>query len=428
LPAESISKGLGRKLGPFAERNFRVFYVGYTTSLLGSAMSAIALTFAVLGAGGSPADLGFVFAANVVPQVLVMIGGGVLADRVGRRVVMLSTDSIRFVVQATMTAALIVGRPPIWLFVLLAAMLGTGQGFFNPALGGLRAEIAAPDKLPDANALLSVAQSATMVLGPALAGILIAVSSPAVVIALDAASFGVSVLSLALLSVPPARPAVQSPWRDLADGWAVFRAQTWLWLTTVQFTLFNLFTWAPYLLLGPIMARDYLGGARAWGIVVTAYAGGSVLTGLALVGRRPRRLLTIAMLGTFGYPLPCLMLGLREPLYLVAAAALAGGAGSAVFNTYSSTTMQQRVAPEMLGRTTAFTLTGAYALGSMGFAIIGPIAALTGPAPLLLFGAGYSALSSAVVLAAPAIRSVRWQQPPDSAGPPAGQPAASGAG
>jgi hypothetical protein len=428
LPAESISKGLARKLGPFAERNFRVFYVGYTTSLLGSAMSAIALIFAVLGAGGSPADLGFVFAANVVPQVLVMIGGGVLADRVGRRVVMLSTDSIRFVVQATMTAALLVGRPPIWLFVLLAAMLGTGQGFFNPALGGLRAEIASPGKLPDANALLSVAQSATMVLGPALAGTLIAVSSPAVVIALDAASFGVSVLSLALLSVPPARPAVQSPWRDLADGWAVFRAQTWLWLTTVQFTLFNLLTWAPYLLLGPIMARDYLGGARAWGIIVTTFAGGSVLTGLALVGRRPRRLLTIAVLGTFGYPLPCLMLGLREPLYLVAAAALAGGAGSAVFNTFWSTTLQQRVAPEMLGRATAFTLTGAYALGSMGFAIIGPIAALTGPSPLLLFGAGYAALSSAVVLAAPAIRSVRWQQPPDPAAPPAGQPAASGAG
>jgi MFS family permease len=196
----------------------------------------------------------------------------------------------------------------------------------------------------------------------------------------------------------------------------------------VQFTLFNLLTWAPYLLLGPIMARDYLGGARAWGIIVTTYAGGSVLTGLALVGRRPRRLLTIAVLGTFGYPLPCLMLGLREPLYLVAAAALAGGAGSAVFNTFWSTTLQQRVAPEMLGRATAFTLTGAYALGSMGFAVIGPIAALTGPSPLLLFGAGYAALSSAVVLAAPAIRSVRWQQPPATAAPPAGRPAASGAG
>ncbi len=407
-----------------------MFYAGYATSLLGSAMSTVALTFAVLGSGGSPAELGFVFAADVVPQVLVMIGGGVLADRVGRRVVMLTTDTSRLAVQATLAAALLAGRPPIWLFVLLAALLGTGEGFFNPALGGLRAEIAPAGKLPDANALLSVAQSATGVAGPALAGILIAVTSPAVVIALDAASFGVSILSLAFLTVPMARPPSQSPWRDLADGWAQFRAQTWLWLTTVQFALFNLFTWAPYLLLGPIMARGYLGGARAWGIVMSAYAAGSVLAGVALVGRRPRRLLTVAVIGTFGFPLPCLMLGLREPLFLVAAAALAGGAGSSVFSTFWSTTMQQRVAPDMLGRATAFSLTGAYALGSLGYAIIGPVAALVGPARLLLFGAGYATLSSTLVLATPAVRSVRWQAPAPlpvpasrAAPPPAAAPA-----
>lgn len=402
---------MAKRLGPLRERNFRIFYAGYTTSLLGSAMSSIALTFAVLGDGGSPADLGFVFAAVVVPQVVVMIGGGVLADRVGRRVVMLSTDSTRLAVQAALAVALFTGRPPIWLFVVLAGLLGTGSGIFNPALGGLRAEVASPDKLPDANALLSVAQSGSVVVGPALAGILIAISSPAVVIALDAASFGVSVLSLALLAIPPAAPSAQSPWRDLADGWRQFRAQTWLWQTTVQFALFNLFTWAPYLLLGPIMARDYLGGARAWGFVTTTLAAGSVLTGLALVGRRPRRLLTVAMIGTFGYPLPCLMLGLRAPLYLVLVAAFAAGVGSAVFNTYEATTTQQRIAPQMLARVTAFTLTGAYALGSMGYAVIGPLASLIGPSRLLLFGAGYATLSSALVLASPAVRSIRWQDP-----------------
>ena len=117
-------------------------------------MSRIALTFAVLDSGGSAADLGYVFAANVVPQVLVMLGGGVLADRVGRRPVMLITDTARLAVQGTLAAVLFAGRPPIWVFVVLAGLLGTGEGFFNPALGGLRAEIAPPDKLPDANAML----------------------------------------------------------------------------------------------------------------------------------------------------------------------------------------------------------------------------------------------------------------------------------
>jgi MFS family permease len=261
-----------RRLGPLDERNFRTFFVGYSTSLLGSAMASVALTFAVLDSGGGPADLGYVLAADVVPQVAVMLGGGVLADRVGRRPVMLTTDTIRLAVQGTLAALLFTGRPTIWAFVLLAGLLGTGEGFFNPALGGLRAEIAPRDKLPDANALLGVVQSGSAIIGPALAGSLIALSSPAVVIACDAASFGVSVACLARLAVPATSPARQSAFRDLADGWAVFRAQTWLWVTTLQFALFNLFAWAPYLLLGPILARQYLGGASAWGIIAASYA------------------------------------------------------------------------------------------------------------------------------------------------------------
>ena len=371
-------------------------------------MSAIALTFAVLDSGGGPADLGYVFAANVVPQVLVMLGGGVLADRAGRRPVMLITDSARLAVQATLAALLFAGRPPIWVFVLLAAMLGTGEGFFNPALGGLRAEVAPREQLPDANALVGVAFSATSVAGPALAGVLIAVTSPAVVIACDAASFGISVLCLARLTVPAARPHAQSPWRDLADGWTQFRAQTWLWLTTVQFALFNLLTWAPYLLLGPILARQYLGGAGAWGIIVAAYAAGSVLTGLALLGRRPRRPVLVAVIGTFGYALPCLMLALRAPLPVVAAAALVAGVGSETFGTLWQTTMQQRVPAEMLGRTTALSLTCSFALGSAAFAIIGPLAGLIGAGRMLGFAAAYATVSSVVVLATPAVRSVRW--------------------
>src|SRR6185437_2844074 len=110
------------------ERNFRVFYAGYSTSLLGTAMSRIALTFAVLGSGGTAADLGYVFAASVFPQVLIMIGGGVLADRIGRRPLMLVTDTARLAIQAALATALFIGRPPLWLFIALSALLAVGEG------------------------------------------------------------------------------------------------------------------------------------------------------------------------------------------------------------------------------------------------------------------------------------------------------------
>ena len=372
-------------------------------------MSRIALTFAVLDSGGTAADLGFVFAASVFPQVLVMLGGGVLADRIGRRPVMLITDSVRLAVQGTLAAALFTGRPPLWLFLTLSALLAIGEGFFNPALGGLRAEIVPPASLPDANAVLGVVQSAATIAGPALAGLVIALSSPAVVIAADAATFGASVVALALLRVPPASQCAQSPWRDLTESWSVFRSQAWLWVTTVQFALFNLFTWAPYLLLGPLLAERYMGGAGAWGLISAAYAGGSVLAGLGLVGRRPRHPLVVATIGTFGFAVPCLLLALHAAVYVVAAGALVAGAGAGVSGTLETSVQQQQVPQQMLARLSAMTLTGAYALGSAGWAVIGPLADVTGPTPLLAFAAAYGAVSSAVVLALPTIRSVSWR-------------------
>ena len=408
------------------QRDFRNFYLGYCTSMLGTGMSRIALTFAVLESGGSATDLGFVFAANVLPQVLFMIGGGVLADRLGRRPVMLLTDASRFAVQGVLAASLFVGRPPLWEFVLLSALLSVGEGFFNPAIGGLRADIAPRPLLADANALIGVAQDAAAVLGPAIAGTLVAVTSPALVIALDAASYGVSVLALASLRIPPAGVPVQSPWRDLTESWSTFRSQSWLWIVTVQFAFFNLFTWAPYLLLGPVLARAYLGGAQAWGIVTAAFAGGSVLGGIFMVGRRrPSRPLLYAAICTLGYPIPCLMLALHAPVYAVAAGALLAGLGGAIAGALESTAQQQRIPAGMLARISAIQLTGSYALGSAAWVVIGPISGLVGAPALLAFGAGYAALSSAVVAALPSIRSVRWEPPatPAAATPAATTPA-----
>jgi Transmembrane secretion effector len=400
---------ISNSAGVLRERNFRRFYTGYVTSLFGTSMSSVALAFAVLDGGGNAADLGYVFAAGVVPQVLFMLGGGVIADRLGRRPVMLAADAVRFTVQATLAAALLAGSPPIWLFVVLEALLGTGEAFFTPALGALTPDIAPPRRLSDANALLGLAQSVTRITGPAVAGILVAATMPGVVIALDAASYGASVLALSLLRLPARKAPLRSPLRDLADGWSKFRSLTWLWVTTVQYALFNLFTWAPYLLLGPVLSKDYLGGARAWGLILTAQAAGAILAGTLLVGRRPRRPVVAAVIGAFGYPMPCLLLALHAPVWGVAAGALAAGVGSAVSNTFWTTALQQQVPPEMLARAMAFSLTGSFALGSAAFTVIGPIAAVAGAGTVLGVAAAWGILSPAVVLAVPAVWSVAWR-------------------
>jgi hypothetical protein len=417
------SKFRDGRIGILAERNFHRFYFGYSASLLGTAMSSVAIAFAVLGNGGTPTDLGVVFAANIVPMIAFMLGGGAIADRLGRRPVMLTADVARCAAQGILAAALQAGHPRLWLFVAAALVVGTGNAFFQPALAGIPVQIAPPGRLGDANALLAVAQPAAQVAGPALAGILIATTSPATVVAVDAASYAVSAAALAMLRLPSmGQSRSRSLPRDLTAGWAEFRAHPWLLAGTIQFALFNLLTWGPYLVLGPVLARDYLGGARAWGAIAACYGGGAILGGLLVLGRRPRRPLMVANLATLGFPLPPLALALHLPAIAVAAGALLAGLGSALGSALTTTVTQQRVPAQALSRVGAFNMVGAFAFGPVAFAAAGPVAAIVGARVVLGFGATWAAFGTLVVLAVPSVRRVAWLDTSPDDQPQAAQP------
>src|SRR5436190_3075869 len=133
---------LRSRAGVLAEPNFRRCYAGYVTSLLGSAMSTVAIAWAVLDSGAGATGLGYVFAAGVVSQVLTLPLAGAVADRLGRRRVMLAADALRCAAQGALAGAVFTGRPALWVFVLLAWLGGAGEGFFTPAMDALTVEIA----------------------------------------------------------------------------------------------------------------------------------------------------------------------------------------------------------------------------------------------------------------------------------------------
>lgn len=415
---------LASRVAVFRQRNFRRFFTGYATSLLGTSMSSVAVAFAVLDSGHNASELGFIFAAGIVPQVMFLLGGGVIADRLGRRPVMLTADTARFGAQAALAGAVLAGRPPLWLFMTMAAAVGTGDAFFRPALSGLTVEVATGDQLGNANAMLGLAQSSAGVAGPVLAGLLVATTGPGVVVAVDALSYGISALALAGLRLPAGlRVQGRSLLREMAEGWTEFSSRAWLWIGTVQFALFNLIVWGPFLVLGPVLSRQYLGGAAAWGAITASLGAGAIAGGLLALGRRPRRPIAAATIATFGYPVPCLMLALHEPVYLVAAGAGLAGIGSALGFAFATTAQQQQVPAEALARVSAFNTVGAFGFGPAAFAAAGPVAALVGARTVLGFGAAWSVLSSAVVLALPVIWSVTWQD--RRSGEPGGQAPAS---
>lgn len=398
---------------------FRRFFLGYSTSLLGSAMSATATTFALLDSGKSAADLGYVMAAGIVPIVVCLLGGGVFADRLGSRRVMLAADTVRCLAQTVFAIALFTGQPPLWVYIALVMVRSAGEGFFRPALTALIPQLAGGGDLTDANALEGMADSATDVVGPAISGIIVALFGPAAVLALDAASYGVSILALRSIRVSdPAARERESVFADLREGWTEFRSRTWLWVPTLQFSLFNLLVWAPFLVLGPVVAHERYGGARAWGLTMACYGAGSIIGGVAMLGRDPRRPIVVATIATFGYACPSLALGLGAPVAGTAVAVLVAGIGSAVCGTLYTSTDQRMLPPEIRARISAYTTLGSFVLGPLGLAVAGPIAMATS-IPLVLFvGAIWQIGASSVVLCLPAIR---IQPPPPPMEPEAEQ-------
>ena len=162
------------------------------------------------------------------------------------------------------------------------------------------------------------------------------------------------------------------------------------------------------MLLGPVMGRAYLGGAAVWGAIMAVQGAGAIVAGLACLGRRPRRPMVIAAVATFGYALPDIPMALHAAAPWVAVAAFGCGMGSATASTFFGTTMQQRIPPERLARVSSLSLFPAYGVGVIGYAVDGPLATVFGPALVFGVGAVYGLLSSAVVLAIPSVRAVRW--------------------
>jgi MFS family permease len=423
------------KAGVLAERNFRRFYTGYVTSLLGTSMSSIALTWAVFDSHYGTTALGVVMFANVAPMVLLMAVAGAIADRYGRRRIMLGADVLRCCAQVLLATLLLpehlfplapfAGRPPLWLFLLLASLRGSGDAFFSPALQGLTVEMAPPDQLGNANTLYGLARSITTIAGPTLAGILVVVTDPAAVIGADALSYAVSVVALSRLRMPSAQAAIGKPAvndkpavsrkpaaqlrEDISEGWSEFRSRTWLWVVTVQWAFLNLITWAPFLLLGQAMAKAYLGGPRAWGAIMAAEGAGAILAGLLLLGRKPEHPMVVATIATFCYALPDIPLALHASALWVGVAAFVLGVGSAPANTYFSTAIQQQVPADKQARVNSLMMFPNYGIGVMGFIIDGPLASAFGAQAVFAVGAVFGLVNTSVVLSLPAIRAVRWR-------------------
>jgi MFS transporter len=400
---------LPRRFGPLREREFGLLYAGQAVSLLGDALVPVALAFAVLDLTGSAADLGYVFAAQILPLVVFLLAGGVWADRLPRQLVMLGSDLVRGLAQATVAFLLLTGRAELRELIALAAVYGTAEAFFRPAATGLIPLTVSAPRLQQANALLAMTMNGARVVGPVLAGALVAVANPGVALAFDAATFAVSAAFLLQL-----RPAAverteerQSFAHELAAGWGEFRSRTWLWAIVLAASILLFGAIAPFLVLGPVISKAHYGGAAAWSLILAGFALGQVAGGgLALRWRPPRPLLVCACSNILVAP-PLALLAFTAPAAAVASAALVGGAAAGVFGTLWETTMQTQIPPDRLSRVSSYDWMGSVAFLPAGFALVGPVSEAIGISTTLWCSVAIVLLTTAMMLAPRDVRELR---------------------
>jgi predicted MFS family arabinose efflux permease len=390
------------------EPRFKLLFAGRAISDLGDKLVPVALAFAVLGLDSSASALGLVFAARMVPMVVLVLVGGVWADRLRRNVVMLTADGVRACTQATAGFLLITGRAEIWHLMVLMAAYGAAQAFFDPASTGLVPQTVSSDLLQRANGMLQLSRSTANVVGPALGGVLVATVGAGWAFVADSATFIASAAFLALLRIERETREVRARFTaDLVEGWREFTSRTWVWVSVAHFALFHLFVLAPFWVLTPIVADEELGGASAYATILAAMGVGSILGGLLALRVEPRRPLAVAFAGILlEVPLYLALAG-AAPVAVIAAFALVGSAAINFASTLWLTVLQTNIPERALSRVSSYDWLGSLVFLPAGYVLAGPAAEAFGVAETLVFAAGWSLASTLVVLSLEAIRGVR---------------------
>lgn len=369
-------------------RDFRLLWLSQSASVIGDGLVVVAVGLFVTRLTGNPSDVGVVLAAYVLPLVLLLLVGGVVADRLPRQAVMVVSDCVRAVLHGALALLIAVGAVQIWHMVVIGVLYGTAQAFFQPAYTGLIPQTVPESEIQSAQALGGISRELAAFISPALATALIFGVGGAAAFGLDATTFAVSAIVLTRVRARDrgGEHTAGTMLSELRDGWEAVRSRPWVWGTIAAFSTALLVALAPFFVLGPAVSREVYGTEAVFGIASAFWGAGTVL-GAVTGGRwRPQRPMLVGLLVSCAWPATIALFALGPARSLLYGVTLVAGVGLGLLGVWWETALAQRIPPQMLSRVSAWDWMGSLALLPIGYLLAGPLGDALGDVEVLTAG------------------------------------------
>ncbi len=404
----------GGALRPLRHRDYRLLAASLVASLFGAGVLVVALVWQVVGLGGGPAQLAWVTTAQAGGMLITALPGGVLADRLPQRAILLSVETVKALAIGICAVLSLTGQLHIAHLVVAALIGGVADGLYYPAYSAFLPKLVPAADLLPANGLEGVFRPTLLnAIGPATAGGVIAALSPGAALGLASAGAAIAASALVPLRVPDNMPgritgAVAAPdpvmtpadapperstsrlqsmaspmrsvIRDLVEGFRFMVATPWLWATLGFACLMVLAIMGPVDVLLPFAIKDHAGGGPGdHALVLAAFGAGGAIGSLVVASRAmPRRYLTLMILCWGWGGLPLVLIGFTGSVWVMAVSAFTVGLTFQAATVIWGTLLQRRVPPALLGRVSSLDFFVSLLFMPISMALAVPVSSLIG--------------------------------------------------
>ena len=417
--------GLLRRFPVLGFRDFRLLLADRLIAPASVGFSIVGVSFAVLKATNSVTDLSYVLAAQIAPSLVFALIGGVAADRFPPQRVIVAANLLMALGEGAFGVLVLTGRPPLWAMIGLETITGTGVAIFYPASQALLPRLVPRGLLQEASAISRLAMNTGQMSGAAVAGLLVAAAGAGWALLL--CGIGMVTTVPLLLSIRGSRPDTgeesppgQAPsmLTELREGWSEFRSHTWLWVIVAQFCVVMMAWYGAFSVLGPMVARQHLGGPAAWGAITAADAFGLIAGGIVSLRFTPRRPMLFVVLTGGAVAISPLSLAAVLPLAAVCVASFGLGVFVEMMMVQWTVTMARNIPSDKLARVSSYDVLGSVMAMPAGALIAGPLAAAIGIPRAQYAAAAAIIVASALALIPRDIRTIRNDDAPAPPAPP----------